>query len=993
MPSQNNEGDTLPWLQNLICHIKIRRLLLMVLGLLCAVAVSAIAWNSIGVIRQHESASHLGLVNLLADRSLQLTTELAVERGLTSTLLAMPGTLEAEQLIRLNDQRKRTDHRYREFSRILQQYHDPEGLTPLDRAYTAIRQLYDQLQLLRREVDRVFLGDTDPRISQRWFGLVTGKIEDIAKLQRAIMAPTQEVDHVIYYGQMLRDAFYTMAEYAGRERADIGRAIALNKTLSMDELHHLIQYREALEFGEKKSFEILAFYPETPEIKVALARYQAVFKGSYEKIRSQVLEASRNGTPYPVTELVWFSEASRAIDTITAIAEAASIHNGQDIAAIQQQANQTVVALMATVLLVLVLFFVTYLITYRRILFPLNLLENAARTIESGNLRQPLKIDAQDEFGRLGQSFESMRLSLLADREQRELVEQELRKLHQAIEQSVSSLVITDAEGVTEYVNHRFELTTGYRQEEVIGRKYNKTASGQTPMAVYEALWQTIKGGDIWEGELLNRKKNGELFWELVSISPVRDKLGEISHFIGMHHDISQRKAMEERLNYLAYHDELTGLPNRSLLAERFIQLIGHPRRQTKQIALLMLDLNRFKLINDSLGHETGDQVLVEVGKRLSKLARASDTVSRYGGDEFVILLTEIESPGVVTDFARRITQKISRPITVGERLLHVSCAIGVALWPQDGKRLDNLLSNADAAMYQAKNRGGEKLQFFTEELNHQVQQRMEMENDLRNALRDHELELYYQPQFNQRTQRITGMEALLRWHHPRRGLISPDRFIPLAEETGLILPIGVWVLETACRQLKYFQRNGYPELIVAVNVSVRQLEGQDMADIVRRIISDTAINPASLEIEITESTMMEDPERMIEALGTLKRQGVRLALDDFGTGHSSLSYLQRFPFDKLKIDRAFVRNITQSEDDAAIAMTIGAMAKSLKLEVIAEGVESEAQMAFLKHCGCDNIQGYLISKPVPAREFGQLLAQYAIPPYARQHSPNPEST
>lgn len=981
----------MPGLRNLICHIEIRRLLLMVLGLLCAIAIAAIAWNSIDVIRQHQAASRLGLVNLLADKSLKLTTELAVERGLTSTLLAMPDKLNPDQLVRLNDQRKRTDSRYQAFSQILQKHYAPEGQEPLDHAYPAMQQLHKQLQQLRREVDRVFLGDKAAQISLRWLGLVTGKINDISKLQRSIMAPTEETGHVINYGQMLRDSFYTMAEYAGRERAIVGRAIALERALDEEELQQLIQFREAILFGEKKSIEVLDFYPETPEIKAALARYHSIFKGSYEQLRDQVLKASRSGKPYPVTELVWFSEASRSIDTITAISEAASTHNRQDIDAIQQQANQTVIGLLATILLVFGLFIATYLITYRRILSPLNLLENAARTIESGNLGQPCEINARDEFGRLGQSFESMRLSLLADRQQRERVEQELRKLHQAVEQGVSALVITDAEGITEYVNHRFELITGYSQEEIIGKRYNKLRSGQTPLGVYKEMWRTLKSGRIWEGELLNRKKNGELYWELVSISPVRNRQGEISNFIGMQHDITQRKAMEEQLNFLAHHDELTGLPNRCLLADRFTQLIGHSQRHQKKIALLMLDLNRFKLINDSLGHETGDQVLIEVGNRLTKLARTSDTVSRYGGDEFVILLTEIESANTVTDFARRITQKINKPIAIGERLLHVSCSIGVALWPQDGKTLDKLLSNADAAMYQAKKRNGEKLQFFTEELNHQVQQRMEMESGLRHAIQGNELELYYQPQFDQETNRITGMEALLRWHHPQRGLISPDRFIPLAEETGLILPIGEWVLETACLQLKQFQRGGYQDLIVAVNVSVRQLEGQDMADTVHRIINKTAINPGALEIEITESTMMEDPERMIEALSALKRLGIRLALDDFGTGHSSLSYLQRFPFDKIKIDRAFIRNITRSEDDAAIAMTIGAMAKSLKLEVIAEGVETEEQMTFLKRCGCNHVQGYLISKPIPAMEFGQLLAQHQIQPFWLNPNTDPQ--
>jgi diguanylate cyclase (GGDEF)-like protein/PAS domain S-box-containing protein len=731
-------------------------------------------------------------------------------------------------------------------------------------------------------------------------------------------------------------------------------------------------------------------YPKTEGLKNALERFKRIYLGDFQEIRTKVLEASAKRNPYPISELVWFSEASRAVDTITELSEAFNQHIRSDTATIQKSANNTVIALVATVLLVLVLFALAYLITYRRILIPLRVLDKAAKTIEKGDLKQRVSVDAQDEFGRLGKSFEQMRLSLLEDREHRELVEQELRKLHQAIEQSVSSLVITDAKGVTEYVNHRFELTTGYRQEDIIGKKYNQIRSGQTPISVYDELWKTIKAGDTWEGELLNKKKNGELFWELVSISPVRDRQGMITHFIGMQHDITQRKAMEERLNYLAYHDDLTGLPNRTLLSDRFNQLTSQSKRRSKQIALLMLDLNRFKLINDSLGHETGDRVLVEIGKRLLHMARMGDTIARYGGDEFVVLLPDIESINAVTEIARRINFTISTPLEIDERILHVSCSVGVAIWPNDGEKLDNLLSNADAAMYQAKTRSGEKLQFFTEELNNQVQHRMNMESDLREAINHGELELYYQPQLNLANNTITGMEALLRWHHPKHGMVPPDHFIHLAEETGLILPIGEWVLSQACNQLKQYHEMGFSDLMVAVNVSVRQLEGQNMTLFIKQILNQTGINPACLEIEITESVMMEDPERMIESLRELKQLGIRLALDDFGTGHSSLSYLQRFPFDKLKIDRAFIRHIIESPDDAAIAMTIGAMAKSLKLEVIAEGVETEEQMEFLKKCGCNEIQGYLISRPVPASQFARLLSKYRPPLYLAKPSKKP---
>lgn len=962
----------------------------MVLGLLSLVAISALIWNGLTVLEQHRTASRLTLNSQLADQSLFLTNELAIERGLTSTLLASDELPNPDGLIRITEQRQRVDGRFQAFLRPLKSHYNPNSSEPLHTAYDTLLGHFQQLSRLRGSIDALFMGNQDRDTSLQWFGLISGIIDDIARLQRRIISRSQDAGYVVAQGQQLRSLFFRMTEAAGRERALIGRAIALKDVLSDDQLTELVDYQEALHNGEKQIMVLAEQYPKTESLKNALERFKRIYLGDFEEIRTKVLTASAKRDPYPVSELVWFSEASRAVDTITELSEAFNQHIRSDTAAIQQSANNTVVALVATVLLVLVLFALAYLITYRRILIPLRVLDKAAKTIEKGDLKQRVSVDAQDEFGRLGKSFEQMRQSLLEDRENRELVEQELRKLHQAIEQSVSSLVITDAEGVTEYVNHRFELTTGFRQEEIIGHKYNQVRSGQTPMSVYDELWQTIKAGDIWEGELLNKKKNGELFWELVSISPVRDRLGTITHFIGMQHDITQRKAMEERLNYLAYHDDLTGLPNRTLLSDRFNQLTSQSKRHAKKIALLMLDLNRFKLINDSLGHETGDRVLVEIGSRLLRMARTGDTIARYGGDEFVVLLPDIESINAVTEIARRINFTISTPLEIDERILHVSCSVGVAIWPNDGEKLDNLLSNADAAMYQAKTRSGEKLQFFTEELNNQVQHRMNMESDLREAIDHGELELYYQPQLNLASHTITGMEALLRWHHPKHGMVPPDQFIHLAEETGLILPIGEWVLNQACNQLKQFQEMGFSNLVVAVNVSVRQLEGQNMTLFIKQILNKTGIKPACLEIEITESVMMEDPERMIVSLRELKQLGIRLALDDFGTGHSSLSYLQRFPFDKLKIDRAFIRNIIESPDDAAIAMTIGAMAKSLKLEVIAEGVETEEQMEFLKKCGCNEIQGYLISRPVPANQFARLLSKYRPPLHLAKPSKKP---
>ncbi len=946
------------------------------MGLLSAVAISALMWNGYNVLQQYRTASRLALNSELADKSLLFTTELAIERGLTYTLLASSDAPQPEALLHLEEQRKRVDKRFHAFLRILNTHYMPDTTEALPQGFRIFQRHNLQLDRLRNEIDSVFEKQVKKDISMQWFGLVTWIIEDVSRLQREIMTSTHEAGYVIAQGQQLRSLFFRMTETAGLERALIAQKIALKRRLNDDDLNQIADFQEVHNNGHLQLLELIKEYPDTGELGLAMASYKAVFRDSYKRLRRTVIDASARGVSYPLSALDWFSEATKAIDTIIKLSEAFTHHHRSDVAVIQRQANNTVFTMAGTVVLVLLLFTFAYLITYRRILIPLQILDQAAKTIQQGDLGREVSLRASDEFGRLGQSFESMRQSLLADREQRDKAEQELRKLHQAVEQSISSLVITDAQGVTEYVNHRFELTTGYSPEEVIGKKYNIVRSGHTPTKVYQDLWDTITSGDVWEGELLNRKKSGELFWELVSISPVSNKQDEITHFIGMHYDITQRKHMEEKLNYLAYHDEMTGLPNRTLLADRFQQLTSQSKRRSVQFALLMLDLNRFKLINDSLGHETGDQVLVEVGDRLLQLARSEDTVARYGGDEFVLLVTDIESATDITEIAHRINRKVSEPLYIEERTLHIGCSIGVAIWPQDGETLDNLLSNADAAMYQAKTRSGDKLQFFTDELNAKVQQRMEMENDLREALTRNELELYYQPQFNLQDECITGIEALLRWNH-LDGMVMPDRFIPLAEETGLILPIGEWVLDQACQQVVQLEQLGYPDLSVSINVSVRQLEGQDIVSVFKQLIKRTGISPSSLEIEITESVMMDDPETMIESLAKLKSLGVKLALDDFGTGHSSLSYLQRFPFDRLKIDRAFVRNITANSDDAAIAITIGAMAKSLNLEVIAEGVEDEDQMDFLLECGCNHIQGYIISKPVPASELVAVLKKF----------------
>lgn len=554
--------------------------------------------------------------------------------------------------------------------------------------------------------------------------------------------------------------------------------------------------------------------------------------------------------------------------------------------------------------------------------------------------------------------------------------EQELRKLNQAIDQSVSSIVITDANGITEYVNPQFTRTTGYSPEEIKGRRIHLLEPGRLPRRQYRNLRRTLQQGKVWEGEILSRRKNGQTFWELASISPVRNQHGIITHFVGIHYDISERKQMEEQINFLAYYDDLTNLPNRTLLASRFDEMARHSLQRDRQIALLSLDISRFHLINDSLGHRVGDQVLQTVGKRLVECARDRDTVARYAGDEFVVILADAPHYDGIAAVAQRMIDAVFRPMCIEGHELHINMHCGISVLPRDGEDLETLLGNATTAQHMAAREGRKVFRFFTEDLNAAALQRLALEQDLRRALERGALELHYQPKADFASGEVVGVEALARWHHPSEGNISPMHFIPIAEETGLIQPLGEWALREACRQGQAWQQQGWPPMIMAVNLSARQLQQPELTATIGRILADTGLDPALLELELTESAVMEHPEETIAVLNELKSLGVRLAVDDFGTGYSSLAYLRRFPFDTLKIDRSFITNITTSPDEASIAQTIIAMGQGLRLQVVAEGVETEAQAAYLRRRHCDQLQGYLFSRPLPAADMERLFRE-----------------
>jgi len=557
--------------------------------------------------------------------------------------------------------------------------------------------------------------------------------------------------------------------------------------------------------------------------------------------------------------------------------------------------------------------------------------------------------------------------------EQIEAREWEMAKLSSALEQTADSIMITDRHGIIEYVNPAFVETTGYTRDEAYGRGPSIIKSGRTEDKVYEILWQTILRGEVYRNVLINRKKNGSLYYEEKTISPLKDSNGKITHFISSGKDITERMHTEERLHHLAYHDILTDLPNRVMFVERIINAIKQSRG-SEHCAVLFIDLDRFKNINDTLGHEVGDQLLQAVPERLLSCVRDRDTVARFGGDEFALLLEKIPSSEAVAKVAAKLMEVLSKPYEIDSRQLYLTASIGISLSPDDSTDANTLIKNADTAMYRAKDTGRNNFQFYSIDMGVRAFERLSLETNLRYALERDEFELYYQPQIEMVSGNIVGCEALIRWQHPEFGLVTPDKFIPLLEDTGLIVDVGGWVVNTACKQGKeWVELSGKP-LKMAVNLSGRQFRDESLIEMIREGIEAHSFTPSLLDIEITETVLMQDDRISLANIGALKALGVQLSIDDFGTGYSSLSYLKRFPVDTIKIDRAFTRDVTSDPEDAAIVNAVIAMAHSLKLEVIAEGVEHEDQVDFLTRYGCDYMQGDLFGKPLPQSEFRALI-------------------
>ncbi|MFK5983961.1 MAG: EAL domain-containing protein [Pseudomonadota bacterium] len=552
--------------------------------------------------------------------------------------------------------------------------------------------------------------------------------------------------------------------------------------------------------------------------------------------------------------------------------------------------------------------------------------------------------------------------------------EKQLRLAQTVFETASEGMMVTDVDNKIQMVNKAFCLITGYNNEDVIGKDPSLLNSGRHSKEFYQKMLNTLKTSSLWSGEIWNRRKNGVVYPEWLAISTMLDSKGELDGYVSLFSDISKRKMDEDHIQHQANYDPLTGLANRNLFSDRFSRALLSAESDKKRVALLFIDLDRFKNVNDTLGHLVGDLLLQEAAKRLTKTLRKSDTVARLGGDEFAVVLPDILGIEQIEEAVNKIISCLSLPYILGEYKAFISASVGITVFPDDGDNSEALIRNADSAMYKAKDKGRKGFHFYTLEMDIEAQRRRILENDLHNALKNNEFSVYYQPILCSETGEISSAEALIRWNNPEKGLISPADFIPLAEEVGLILPIGEWVLREACIQAASWSNIVDKPPSIAINLSSRQFQRQNIPDLVQRILSETGLLAQRLSLEITEGLLVIDNDRTMRQLQKIREMGAKLSIDDFGTGYSSLSYLKKFPISTLKIDRSFIMELPDNVEDAALVDGILSMAKSLNLNVVAEGVETRQQVEFLKSKKCQYLQGFLFSKPLPKNDFIKFL-------------------
>ncbi|BDV42034.1 diguanylate cyclase [Geotalea uraniireducens] len=614
------------------------------------------------------------------------------------------------------------------------------------------------------------------------------------------------------------------------------------------------------------------------------------------------------------------------------------------------------------------------------IIRPLSALHRGFEQVGRGVLDTRLAVSADNEFGRLSSAFNWMVGELQSTKD--EIVTAN-GYLDNVIRSMADALAVISPEGIVSSVNPAICTLLGYHEAQLVGQCFSAIVAEEALGC--ELLAEMIEREQLADREICYRSQEGDLIPVALSGAVMRNSWGEVQGVVCLAHDMRERKRVEAEIRDLAYSDQLTGLPNRALFQDRLGQALAHAHRDEAMVAILFLDLDRFKDVNDTMGHSNGDQLLAAVAERLKGSVRQTDTLARVGGDEFVIILSSVREERSASVVAQMVLDIMGAPFEIDGKEVFISTSIGIAVYPGDGADGDTLLRHADMALYAAKERGRNAFSFFSEQMNRKALERRSLEDSLRRAMANDEFYVDYQPQIDLRSGRLFGVEALLRWRHPEEGLISPARFIPVAEEMGLIRRLGEWVLRTACNQCHAWHEEGYSSIRVAVNVSGHQFNQPGFIEMVDEVLEETGLDPSSLELELTESTLMEGANETIMTLIDLKVRGIHLAIDDFGTGYSSLSYLKHFPIDRLKVDRSFIRDISTDLDDCAIVEAIIGMAHSLGRRVLAEGVERAEELEFLRARGCDEVQGYYFGRPMSPQEIEQRLVRVTAEPVAER--------
>lgn len=903
------------------------------------------------------------------------SAEIAVERGLTSSLIAQINgePVNADYLLAVKTQQNMVDSHLENVITLLDQL---IVIAPSNVLLNYQQQLNDQIHVLtklRQQVQGMVAAGSTEISTEYWIAEVTHIIEALHSIASVSMLPIE--DNIYSYAShpVVQDVLFTLSEYLGRQRAILVAVLTKGDALSTEEIKQLESYQSII----NESYQRFLFFVQHIEDRYKSAQditeLQAHIK-QFGVLRSIIMTQSQASQTYSVGVEQWFQQAT---DTILSVQKNAyKLKESHDLRVdmLRQNAEQAQWLVLLVFAFLIVGFSVASHQLRKRILMPLERLRQASEAIASNNLEVSFSHCCNDEVGQLGHAFEAMRLQLATDKKLRLQHEQERKKLYAAIDQSLVAVVITDAHGKVEYANQPYIQTTGYAIEDVVGKTMDIWRLEAKSIVHYQNLRDNLSMGKSWTGEILNKRKGGGLYWALTSISPVFNEAGEVSHYIDIHLDISENKRVAQRLNFISYYDQTTSLPNRQFLLKHFEQIqTGYTPSQ--MVALVSLSIGRLKQVNDSMGWQVGDQVLREVGLCLKKCVSPNDVVAHQEGGKFAILFTSVLTEDELHQRLDTIINVLAQPLLVDQHQIQLLPSAGVSIYTGACRSFENLFKQANIALHYAEQSSIKPHRFFKQEMDASAKEKMALEGALSAAIKNEALEVYYQPKVNMRSGAVYSVEALLRWYDKKNNaFIAPDVFIPVAEENGLIFPLGEWVLEQVCKQIVVWSKQSSTTLTVAVNLSAEQLKHPEFLNNISHILANTGVMAEQIEFELTESVLMENPEQAMNLLSSLKELGFKLAIDDFGTGYSSLSYLSHLPVDYLKIDRSFIENITSDINAATIATSIIALGHRMGLKVIAEGVETAEQLNYLSQYNCDYMQGYYYSRPLPAAQLIEFL-------------------